>query len=133
MAQQSVRSQTTGAIFFIVAIILVVSIGLLFFLPGSPFRPEASETTSDGGVAQATFRDGTVTRVSNGTVAVDEPNGGSFSFPFADYMIVRALNADGRFEITDRSRLGSGDIVSVYYQSAEGGLVPSHVDILQEN
>lgn len=136
MAEQSARSQTTGAIFFIVAIILVAGIGILFFMPGSPFRPEASEqggaTTTFSAPRQAEFRDGQVSSLSGNRVTVDEANGGSFSFTLADDTIIRGLNSDSSFEVVERGRLTKGDFVSVFYEATDNAQRIARVDIIKE-
>ncbi|MEK7184506.1 MAG: hypothetical protein AAB701_03270 [Patescibacteria group bacterium] len=135
MAQQSARSQTTGALFFIVTMIIVIGVALLFLVPGSPFRPEASEpggaTTTFNAPQQAEFRDGQVGNISGNKVTVDEPNGGSFTFVLTDEVIIRGLN-DNTFEIVSRDRLDKGDFVSVFYQNTESAQRVSRVDIVRE-
>lgn len=136
MAEQSARSQTTGAIFFIVAIILVAGIGILFFMPGSPFRPEASEQTSTTPGSQVStlqeFRDGQISSIRGDTVTVDEPNGGTFSFSLGDDIVVRGLNNEGVFEVSERGRLTPGDFISVFYEYSDATQRISRIDIVRE-
>ena len=130
---QSTRQQTTTFIIIGLLVVLVIGVAALFISPSSPLRPQASELANSGSpIGKATFRDGTVSRVSGDKVSVDEPNGGSFTFSLTEEIAIRTLNADNKFEITERTKLGSGDTVSVFYQETDSGLILSRVDILQD-
>ncbi len=133
--QQSSARQKTGAwLVAVIAVVVVAALAYLFLSPSSPLRPQASElnAVTTNPVGQATFRDGTVGKVSGGKVTVDETNGGSFTFTLNDDVVVRSLNADNKFEVVDSNRLGTGDAVSVFYQETDSGLLLSRVDILQD-
>ncbi len=134
---QPARRTATIWIVFGALVALAVGLGYLFFSPSSPLRPQASEIGNDSATfsapQQATFRDGTVSKVSGDKITVDESNDNSFTFTLSDTVAVRSLNADSKFELVDKNLLKVGAIVSVFYQETNSGLLIDRVDILDEN
>ena len=136
--KQSARQQTTTLVIIGLVVVLLIGVAALFLSPSSPLRPQASEltptesqSTTFNAPQQAQFRDGQISGINGDKVTVDEPNGGSFTFMLTDEVIIRGLNND-TFEIVERSRLGKGDFVSVFYQNTDTAQRISRVDIVRE-
>lgn len=136
LKQPSARQQATTFVIIGLVVLLIVGVAALFLSPSSPLRPQASEIPSNQAAintpVQDVFRDGTVSKISGSKVTVDEPTDSSFTFTMKDDLIIRSLNADHAFEITDRSKLTVGDTVSVFYDQSAAAQRVARVDIILE-
>ena len=129
------RQQTTVFVVLGFIVLAAIGTGILYFIPNSPLRPQASTIAGDTTVfttpKAAEFRDGQVGEIAGDKVTVDEPNGGSFSFKLNDQVIIRGLNDKNTFEVVGKDKLHTGDIVSVFYQQTDTAQRIARIDIIR--
>ncbi|MBI2589550.1 hypothetical protein HYW32_00740 [Candidatus Berkelbacteria bacterium] len=111
--------------------ILIGGVVYLFISPMSPLRSSASQLNGSEEPASFLTRDGTVSEVNENSIVVTENETGSFTAKLTEETVIRNLNADGLFEIADRTQLSKDDLVSVYYAQEPEGIRVESVDILE--